>query len=385
MSVEPDRRSRRRWRLWASRLSVAVVVPCLLLALMETGLRVFGYGVPTGFVFEQKVDGQDSILSNPYFAWKFFPPQMARECEPFLLSLRKGEGTYRIFLLGGSAAMGDPEPAYGMGRILELMLRDRYPGVNIEVVNTAMPAINSHAVYAIASACRDLEPDLFVIYMGNNEVVGPYGVGTVFSPLEREMWMIRASVAAKSSRTGQLVRNTIARFTPTAKKALVWDGMEMFLDSRVRGSHRDMNRVYAHFERNLVDICRVAREADVPVVLSTIGVNLRDSAPFASLHRSGLSEGQSNEWHRAYRKGVELQEKGKHQEAIQRYLASERIDADYAELHFRLGRCYAAQTNHVEARVRYVKAMELDTLRFRADTRINAIIRRVGDGEAAEG
>ena len=43
------------------------------------------------------------------------------------VDLEKPPGTYRIFILGESAAMGDPEPAYGAGRYLEALLRERYP------------------------------------------------------------------------------------------------------------------------------------------------------------------------------------------------------------------------------------------------------------------
>ena len=36
--------------------------------------------------------------------------------------------------------MGDPEPAFGVGRILEVMLRAQYPGKAFEVVNVAVTA-----------------------------------------------------------------------------------------------------------------------------------------------------------------------------------------------------------------------------------------------------
>ena len=74
--------------------------------------------------------------------------------------------------------MGMPNPAFSFGRILEVMLHERYPGCRFEVVNTSMTAINSHAILEIARDCSSQGGDLFVIYMGNNEVVGPYGPGT---------------------------------------------------------------------------------------------------------------------------------------------------------------------------------------------------------------
>ena len=44
-----------------------------------------------------------------------------------------------------------------------------------EVVNTAVTAINSHVVREIASDLEEIESDLWIVYMGNNEVYGPFG------------------------------------------------------------------------------------------------------------------------------------------------------------------------------------------------------------------
>ena len=43
-----------------------------------------------------------------------------------------------------------------------------------------MTAINSHAILPIARECARRDGDLWIIYMGNNEMVGPFGAGTVF-------------------------------------------------------------------------------------------------------------------------------------------------------------------------------------------------------------
>ena len=41
-----------------------------------------------------------------------------------------------------------------------------------------MAAINSHVVLPIAKDAARYEPDLFVVYLGNNEVIGPFSVGS---------------------------------------------------------------------------------------------------------------------------------------------------------------------------------------------------------------
>jgi hypothetical protein len=103
---------------------------------------------------------------------------MARTPQPVVFTPRKATGTTRIFVFGESAAMGDPEPAFGLPRMLQAMLELRFPSNRFEVINVAMTAINSHVVREIARDCVPLEGDVWVVYMGNNEVIGPFGSGT---------------------------------------------------------------------------------------------------------------------------------------------------------------------------------------------------------------
>ena len=65
---------------------------------------------------------------------------------------------------------GFPDPAYGIGRFLEVLLTDTATG-KIEVINTGMTGVNSHVVRAIAEECAKYQPDYFLVYCGNNEVI----------------------------------------------------------------------------------------------------------------------------------------------------------------------------------------------------------------------
>jgi len=82
------------------------------------------------------------LTDNPKFGWRFFPPEVARASQPLFLAAQKPPGTVRIFVFGESAAMGDPEPAYGFARQLGRILQARHPDQTIEIVNAAMTAIN---------------------------------------------------------------------------------------------------------------------------------------------------------------------------------------------------------------------------------------------------
>jgi len=367
------------WRLWVFRGAAVFVVPALLLLLVEVGLRVAGYGYPSHAIIKVKVDGKSYCCDNVKFNWRFFPRNISRGFTPFIFPAKKGDDTCRIFVLGESAARGTPDDAFSFGRILDVMLGDAYPGVDFEVTTVAAAAINSHVVLQMAKDCARYEPDLFVVYLGNNEVTGPYGAGTVFAPLSGNLRLIRAGIALNGTRLGQLLGSALG-----SRKGGqgVWRGLEMFLGKQIRAEDAGLQSVYSHFQNNLEDIVRVGRRGGAEVILCTVASNLKDNSPFGSLHRSDLSEAEKGKWDEVYEQAIEREAEAEYGAAAELYLAAGRIDDSYADLAFRLGRCYWGMGEYDKARASYVKARELDTLRFRADDRINGIIREaasVGD------
>ncbi len=369
------------WRLWLFRVAALTAVPVLLFLLLELGLRVAGYGFPADAIIKCKVGGEVSYCDNVKFCWRFFPKEIAREFNPFRFSADKSKDTYRIFVLGASAAQGEPDGAFGFGRVLQVMLQDRYPGINFEVIIAATAAINSHVVVEIAKSCAQHEPDLFIVYLGNNEVTGPYGAGTVFAPLLPSLSVIRTGIAVKATRLGQLLTG-LAEWAGAQKgRPTAWRGLEMFLEKQIRSGDRNLEMVYQHFRRNLEDITQIGHNAGAKVILCTVGSNLKDNPPFASLHRTDMTEEEKNRWDNLYTQAVEYEFAGKYTEAVECYLAAVEIDSSYADLQFRLGRCYWALQDYDAARQRYIEARELDTLRFRADERTNEIIRSVADSQ----
>ena len=165
-------------RVWWFRLLAITLIPALLFGGLELALRLVNYGYPTGFFRKTQIAGREVFVENDKFGLRFFPPALTRIASPIVMPATKPTNTCRIFILGESAALGDPEPAFGFGRYLEVLLRDRYPDKQFEVVSAAMTAINSHSLLPIARDCVQQDGDLWVIYMGNNEVVGPFGAGT---------------------------------------------------------------------------------------------------------------------------------------------------------------------------------------------------------------
>jgi tetratricopeptide (TPR) repeat protein len=367
------------WRLWLFRVIALTVIPALLFLLLEVGLRIAGYGYPADAMIRYKMNGRAFYCDNVKFCWRFFPKEIAREFSPFRISAGKSEDAYRIFVLGASAAQGEPDGAFGFGRFLQVMLQDKYPGINFEVIIAATAAINSHVVVEIARDCARHEPDLFVVYLGNNEVTGPYGAGTIFAPLSPSLFVIRLGIAVQATRLGQLL-TSLTKWAGIQKgRPMAWRGLEMFLEKQIRAGDQHLETVYEYFRRNLEDIVQVGRNSGAKIIVCTVGSNLKDNPPFASLHRPDLTEQDKAKWDNFYAQAVEYESAGRYAEAVEHYLAAAEIDGSYADLQFRLGRCYWALQDYDAARQRYIQARELDTLRFRADGRINEIVRSVAD------
>lgn len=364
------------WKLWRFRVLALVGAPAALWGLLELILRLTGYGYPTTFALPASHNGQKIFVQNNQFGWRFFGPRRSRLPFPFSLSPSPTEGTIRIFVFGESAAKGDPDPHFGLARMLEATLSLRHPSVRFEVVNAAMTAINSHTILPIVRDCAGIKSDAWVIYMGNNEVVGPFGSGTVFGPQTPPLPLIRSTLALKTTRTGQLLDSVLAWVQKRPSDKSEWGGMEMFLDQQIRADDPRMNSVYHHFERNLADILQAGLRSGAGIVVSTVAVNLKDCAPFASAHRAGLSEADRVRWDELYQLGIQAQAAGNYPDAGQNFREAAQLDDTFAVLRFRQGQCALALGKGSEARPHFQAARDLDTLRFRCDTRLNEAMRK---------
>ena len=114
----------------------------------------------------------------------------------------------------------------------------------------------------------------------------------------------------------------------------------------------------------------------VPVLACTVATNLKDCAPFASMHQLGLSPSELVHWQAAYDEGIARQTQGELAEAKASYEWASSIDNQYAELAFRRASCCLQLQQDTEAAKLFRQARDLDALQFRADGPINETIRR---------
>lgn len=380
----PEKPAASRRKIWFFRL-LMLAIPLVLLLALEIGLRLAGYGYPTEFFLKARMNGRDVLVANDKFAWRFFPPGLARSPKPVVMEAVKPANTYRIFVLGESAALGDPEPAFGFWRYLKVLLEQRFPGTKFEIVCTATTAINSHVILPIARECAGHQGDLWIVYMGNNEMEGPFGAGTALGPATPDWRLVRASAAIKATKTGQWLDELIQQAGRSANGPKAWGGMKMFLEQPIALDSPNRAKVYQHFARNVEDILQASERAKVPVLLATVAVNLRDSAPFGSEHTRSLAEDKKLTWARNQDEAVSLETEGRLAEAVAAYTRAVTIDPARADLQFRLARCQLALTNLGAARQGFERARDQDVIPFRSDSRLEQIVREAAARHASGG
>lgn len=344
--VSPSRRA----ALWV----VMLALPFVLLAGAELALRAAGYGRDVEPLFIASPTQPGYLQANPRVVTRFFTDPMQApsvSIETAYFRTQKQAGTFRVFVQGESSAAGFP---YGLGAslagVLDQRLERAFPSREIEVISTAMAAVNSYALLDFADEIIVQQPDAVLIYVGHNEFLGILGVGSSMR-LAATPGITRAFLAARDWRLFQVMSQAYARLRPAPAAAPGTAGDSLM--ARVAGERSialqsDLyRRGMRQFESNLGQLLERYRRAGVPVLIGTLASNERDQSPLADLA------------------GVESDAAGAARTA---YHAAQ--DADEAG-------------NHAAAREGYSWARDLDPLRFRAPADFNAVVARAAQARGA--
>ncbi|MBI1319485.1 MAG: hypothetical protein GC168_11150 [Candidatus Hydrogenedens sp.] len=351
------------------------LVPLLLIAGAELGLRWSGYGITVRPFEKAHLDGEAVYNYAPsYFSYyadaasafkrEYTAPQVA-------VPARKAEGAYRIFVLGGSAAYGFAQPDFSVGRQLEVMVRSAYPGAKIEIYNTALIGMCSNIMADVAGeAARLLEPDLFLVYMGNNEFGGRFTMTA--NAWERELspslarLAIRAQLHLADLRMVQWLRHAW------------WDAAEGSGGSATIGV-RPQEQLYALYLLNMEAICDAAESAGARVALCSVGYIRSGMTREGDVPPLNLQGEARDTWLQAYNEGTERQAAGDFWGAIESYQTAAKLEPDSPPLQQQLGHCLEATGQYEAASGSYERAIYAAALPPSASVKSNALVREVAD------
>jgi hypothetical protein len=153
---------------------IIVIIPIFLLLLFEGVLHVVGNGDNLNLFIPNSTDGYEKYLMvNQQVGKKYFQKLEYTAPANDIFLKNKPEDAFRIFVMGSSTVYGFPyERNLMFSRILNHQLNEAYPDKQIEVINTAITAINSYTLLDYIDQILAHKPDAILIYAGHNEFYG---------------------------------------------------------------------------------------------------------------------------------------------------------------------------------------------------------------------
>lgn len=358
-------------------LLIGLLVAVCLLLLMEGVLRLLpverwerdhpNISYPL-FVPGEGVDS-DWYVTNPHFKNSMTFNRIARVKPP---------GLKRIFILGGSAALGWPgkaETSFSgyMQRALDSLAPGRY-----EVVNIAAMSYGSHRVLDLLTDVVRMEPDLILVWSGNNEYIERNALSRFARSVEmgRLQRLLRHSMVYRTLRLSMqlaapslFARPTGGDITDPRSNALVRRGMlgrSPEIDQQVRNNYRE----------NLREIARLIRDSGASGVLCTVPVNLSGWMPI-DVPPDIPDPVRSKAWLALLREADILLEQQAYGAAAAKYEQVLVGAPSYARAHFMLGMCYQNLGRGVEALREFDSACDLDPRPVRANSAFQQIVKDV--------
>jgi tetratricopeptide (TPR) repeat protein len=348
-------------------IATLICLPVALFSLLAEGvLRLMDFGYATTPLLKVQSGGEAVWAGNPDFTRLYFPAALKRLPAPVRVPVEKPANTRRYMIVGGSAAAGDPDPDFSIARNLEWILSTAHPDINWQVLNLAYTACNSHVAAEVVRQSAGYDLDGVLVLVGNNEVIGPFGPGTTLTGSLPPLWRRDMEIALRKTRLGQLGQIVRGRMADGPGKAEAWRGMQHFLEHRIASGDPRLEQVYANFRANLEDMKTVAQRRGIPVLLANVPVNLLDHPPFQD-DPSTLPEDLSAAT-------LQFLQTGQSPLPLHEVLAAARMHPQSARLAWMAGRLLFEEGRTSEADACLRRARDLDRLRFRADSRLNAII-----------
>jgi len=341
-------------------LALAGVRPLLL---SEDPLVGFADGIPQ-FIKAKRRDGADMYITPEnklsLFNFQSFPQQ-------------KDENTYRIFCMGGSTTFGRPyhDPLSFCGW-LRAYLQAADPSRKWEVINAGGISYASYRVAHMMNELQDYQPDLFIVYSGQNEFLEQRSYGAL---QQLPAWMIDLDATMSSTRIYTAMKLAMDAIRPgTGDISLKRDELNGEVDELLNHTlgpesyYRDeqlKQQVIMHYRLNLRRIAKIADSVGAGIVFIKPVVNIRNISPFKSEHRNDLEPDALMQWQLLYNGAWNLQQAGSMDEALVKYRAALAIDDRYAELHFRTGQVLFEQLRYDEAETAFRRAVEEDVAPLR--------------------
>ncbi len=357
-------------------LAAAGVRPVLL---TEDPLVGFAENVPL-FVETTRADGSIILKTAPNRLRLFNHQEFPGE---------KGSNSYRIFCMGGSTTHGRPyyDPVSFCGW-LRAYLNAADPARNWEVINAGGVSFASYRVAKLMNELSEYQPDLFIVYSGQNEFLEERSYGQLASLPD---WLINLHATLSGTRTYTALQYLIDAVQSDSlenaqQRSMLSGEVDEILTRSVgpESYHRDdalKQQIVTHYRLNMTRMVSIARSVGADLLFVQPAINLKDMSPFKSEHKEGLDEEARKAWGALYRRARALQEAGDNAEALAVYRQALGIDDRHADLHFRIGQVHFDLGHYEEAERVFRRAVDEDIVPLRILSSMQRIVQDVASQE----
>lgn len=217
------------------------------------------------YPFFHPVEGKEGLL-------RMRPQPSSTPVERETFAVPKPDGTFRIFVLGGSTVQGGL--SYEIARALARTRPDR----RTEVINAGLAGFDTRVHRNVLAEVLRYQPDLVVLYAGHNEWGTGRWLGTTRAPgplTALRMALERRSRVAMAA--GALLDRVARRLDSVGERLGITpsEGRQTF--TSVPGgpiSRVERRVVEARFRRNLLEMAAQSQAHGVPFVVCTVVSNL---------------------------------------------------------------------------------------------------------------
>jgi tetratricopeptide (TPR) repeat protein len=301
----------------------------------------------------------------------------------------KTANSYRIFCMGGSTTYGRPYfDDVSFCGWLRAYLQAADPARNWEVINAGGVSFASYRVTRLMNELKQYQPDLFIVYSGQNEFLEQRSYGGL---IDQPDWLINLNATLSGTRVYTALAALIDAAQPDSlKQAKARSQLSGEVDEILNHTigpqsyQRDdalKQHILTHYRLNLLRMVRIAQSVDAGILFVQPAINLKDMSPFKSTHRDGLDEASLQAWQALYARAGALAAAGDAAAALAAYREALALDDRYAELHYRLGQVLFSLGHYPEAEQAFQRAVEEDIAPLRM---LGAMQRSVAEVAAQE-
>jgi len=356
-----------RWKnFWALGLGLSFII------LLELGLRLFNFSfskcdfdpfvsfreeVPV--LVEDEKAKEKRVGINPLLKDYFNPISFAKD---------KPERAQRIFILGGSSALGFPFGEQGaFSEFLSQGLNQLDTGHSYQVINLAGFGYASYRVLRLLKEVSRYQPDLVIIMTGDNEFLEK----REYEERIRFLWL-REKLAG--FRIYCCLKQLVYKLVPEPKKPM--------LGAHIKWEHYIIEpemkeMVIKHFQFNLQEMAKICQNKKIPTLFLTSPANLKNFPPYYSLHKKGITEKELKQWADYLFTAEQAMVEKNYELTIMALEEALEIDPEYAYTWFLLGKAELEKKEFEKAKSAFSRALEKDAWQVRTISAFNQAVREL--------